>query len=206
MTRAHDLSRREALRLLGVSGFGLALAACASAASESRRAATPGATAAPSGPPRAEVAKVTIALPVQTPHLVERDGLATIVIRLAEEIPAFQNWALVTLAGTREWVEQNPGVVERVCRAMARGCNMLLNDPPASKAALKPVFSDIDPSVVDLGLDSSQGAFNQDARMAEEMWRHAAELFIYARVMETVPPLAEGVLWTNKYLTNRPKA
>jgi NitT/TauT family transport system substrate-binding protein len=143
---------------------------------------------------------------VPTPQLAEREGLAIVMLRAADEIPAFRNWMSISLAGQREWIDSNSDVVERVCRALARACNLLLNDLSTSKQILKAVFSETDPSVVELGLDSLKSGYNPDARMTEQMWHNAADLFMFAGAMESAPPLAEGALWTNKYLTDVPKA
>ncbi len=140
------------------------------------------------------------------PEMAEREGLATIFLRLADEVPVFKNWAAGTLAGQRQWIESNADVTQRVCRAIGRACNLLTSDWQASSAALKSAFSETEPELVELAIGSMKGAFSADARMTEEQWSNAAEVFRFAGVMDTVPPLAEGTFWTNRYLAGGPRA
>lgn len=65
-------------------------------------------------------------------ELAEHEEFGELFMYLAD-VPVFRNSIWITLAGKKDWIEVISKVSRRVCRAIARGGNLFVNDrPPAS--------------------------------------------------------------------------
>lgn len=138
------------------------------------------------------------------PEQIEQGGSGSIYIRFYREIPALQEFMFTNLMGKKDWVEQNGGVVERVCRAVGRANNVMRNDPAAVEATLKEVLPGTSPEVAKAAIEAVRMTFAADGRMTEAMWKNVGDVLLASAAIKVVAPTAEGGIWTNKYIVNVP--
>ncbi|WP_123028740.1 ABC transporter substrate-binding protein [Mycolicibacterium stellerae] len=67
-----------------------------------------------------------------------------------------------TLQATKEWIDANPEVAEKLVRAVTRANNTLREDPDTALPALQELFRDLDPQLVSEIYSASRSHFSSD--------------------------------------------
>jgi NitT/TauT family transport system substrate-binding protein len=80
-----------------------------------------------------------------------------------------------TLQATKEWIDANPGVAQKLVRAVTRANNTLREDPKTALPALQQMFTELDPQLVSKIYEASQAHFNSEISAAT----YAAAMEIY---------------------------
>jgi NitT/TauT family transport system substrate-binding protein len=91
-----------------------------------------------------------------------------------------------TLQATKEWIDANPEVAEKLVRAVTRANNTLREDPKTALPALQKMFTELDPELVADIYQASQQHFNSEISPAT----YAAAMDIYHKtglIKENVP-------------------
>jgi NitT/TauT family transport system substrate-binding protein len=133
-------------------------------------------------------------------EITEAEGYGALYISLAKDVPVFQDFVDIVVTTTNDFAEKNPEAVRRVARTIGRANNLLQSDPKAATSALKQAFPKVDPAVMDKAVANVRLAFRRDALMNESMWKNTVEVLHASGMLKSRPSVAEGVLWTNKFL------
>jgi len=133
-------------------------------------------------------------------EVAEAEGFAAVYVNMATDDPFFENLVFTVLSATTDYTERNSEAVRRAVWAIGRANNLIRTDFPAAATVLKEAMPDIGPGVIDLALANVQTAYARDAAMNEEMWRNAVEVLVATGTLTRQPPVAEGTIWTNRFV------
>lgn len=139
-------------------------------------------------------------LSAPNPEKGEKEGFGVILIRnSAGDVPIFRQFMHTSLSVRREYARANPEAVRRTTRAIARGINLILDQPEEAKRALLRDFK-VEPDLLSRSMDNLAPAYRRNGRMDEETWRKTIEVFVQGGVISKPLDPREGVFWTNEYL------
>ena len=135
------------------------------------------------------------------PQLVEADGAGKILISASMgDVPGLDNFPYEVINVRKEFAEQNPEVVRAVARALARANNLILDDRETAMEALQKHFSNVEPDILSVSLDSVAAAVPRDGLMNEDGWKNAVSVHLGAGMITKELDTTEGVFWTNEFL------
>lgn len=134
------------------------------------------------------------------PEKAEKEGFGVILIRnSAGDVPIFRQFMHTSMSVRREHARANPEAVRRTTRAIARGINLILDQPEEAKRALQRDFK-VEPDLLSRSVDNLAPAYRRNGRMDEETWRKTMEVFVQGGVISRPLEVREGFFWTNEYL------
>ena len=130
----------------------------------------------------------------------ELEGWGLTYLRLGHEIEIFKDYPHESVHGMENYVKTNPESTRALLRAMARGNNLILDNPAESDDLLVKQFPKISPSVLKAVMSRSRSAFRRDLRATKSGWDNMQKVFVAVGLLKTELNTTEGEFWTNQYL------
>jgi NitT/TauT family transport system substrate-binding protein len=130
----------------------------------------------------------------------ELEGWGLTYLRLGHEIEIFKDYPHESVHGMENYVKANPDSTRALLRAMARGNNLILDNPAESDDLLVKQFPKISPSVLKTVMSRSRSAFRRDLRATKSGWDNMQKVFVAVGLLKTDLNTTEGEFWTNQYL------
>ena len=130
----------------------------------------------------------------------ELEGWGLTYLRLGHEIDIFKDYPHESVHGLENYVKANPDTTRALLRAMARGNNLILDNPAESDDLLVKQFPKIDASVLKTVMSRSRSAFRRNLRATKSGWDNMQKVFVAVGLLKTELNTAEGEFWTNQYL------
>lgn len=142
----------------------------------------------------------------------EAIGKGYVLIPLGRgEVPELTDYPYEVLLARPDFVEQNPKLATAVARAISRGGALFHTNPQAAKAALRAHrFSNpksLKDTVFELSYEMVKDAMPKWGDMTKEGWQKVINFSSGAGIIKDpakAPSPVEGLLWTNKFVGNRP--
>jgi ABC-type nitrate/sulfonate/bicarbonate transport system substrate-binding protein len=94
----------------------------------------------------------------------------------------------------------NIDTTRSLLRAIARGNNLILDNPAESDDLLVKQFPKISASVLKTVMSHSRSAFRRNLRATKSGWDNMQKVFVAVGLLKTELNTAEGEFWTNQYL------
>lgn len=130
----------------------------------------------------------------------ELEGWGKTFLRLSHDVPLFQRYPHEALVVLADYAKKNPDLVRAMARALARGNNLIMDQPTAANQALAKALPELKPDVLDPVMALAKGLFGRNMRMDQKMWSNAEEVLRGAGIVKANVDISEGKLWTNQYL------
>ena len=130
----------------------------------------------------------------------ELEGWGMTYLRLGHEIEIFKDYPHESVHGVENYVKANPDSTRALLRAIARGNNLILDNPTESDDLLVKQFPKIDASVLKTVMSRSRSAFRRNLRATKSGWDNMQKVFVAVGLLKTELNTTEGEFWTNQYL------
>ena len=130
----------------------------------------------------------------------ELEGWGYTFIRLGHEIETFKDYPHESVHALEPYIKANPDATRALLRAMARGNNLIIENPSESDEILIKQFPKISPSVLKTVMNNSRSMFRRNMRMTKSGWDNMQKVFLSAGLLKAEMNTAEGEFWTNQYL------
>ena len=130
----------------------------------------------------------------------ELEGWGYTFIRLGNEIEIFKDYPHESVHALDNYVKANPDATRALLRAMARGNNLIIDNPGESDEILVKQFPKITPSVLKTVMSHSRSTFRRNLRMTKSGWDNMHKVFVAVGLLKSELNTAEGEFWTNQYL------
>ena len=130
----------------------------------------------------------------------ELEGWGYTFIRLGHEIETFKDYPHESVHALDTYIKANPDTTRALLRAMARGNNLIIDNPGESDEILIKQFPKISPSVLKTVMNNSRSMFRRNMRMTKSGWDNMQKVFVSAGLLKSELNTAEGEFWTNQYL------
>ena len=138
--------------------------------------------------------------PPPVPQQVALRGGGIILIKSSiGEVPGLANFYFAVLTMRSDFVAQNPGAVRSYDRALQQAYAWIVTHREGALKSVEQRLINIDAATVALGYDTVFPTFSPDGRFTPEYVASTLDIFKQAGVLDTIPSLAEGGLWTNRY-------
>jgi len=130
----------------------------------------------------------------------ELEGWGVTFIRLGHEIEIFKDYPHESVHALDHYIKANPDATRALVRAIARGNNLIIDNPAESDELLVKQFPKIAPSVLKTVMGRSRSAFRRNMRMTKSGWDNMHKVFTAVGLLKSELNTAEGEIWTNQYL------
>jgi NitT/TauT family transport system substrate-binding protein len=130
----------------------------------------------------------------------ELEGWGVTYLRIGQEIDVFKDYPHESVHAMETYVKSNPEPVKALLRALARGNNLILDNPAESDEILVKHFPKIAPAVLKTVMGRSRATFRRNLRMTQSGWDNMKTVFVAAGLLKSDLSTAEGEFWTNRYL------
>ena len=130
----------------------------------------------------------------------ELEGWGLTFIRLGHEIEIFKDYPHESVHALDNYIKANPDATRALLRAIARGNNLLIDNPAESDELLVKQFPKIAPSVLKTVMSHSRSTFRRNLRMTKSGWDNMHKVFVAVGLLKAELNTAEGEFWTNQYL------
>jgi len=144
----------------------------------------------------------TYLLSPPSPEQLEREGIGSIIIKSsAGDVPELDDVPFGAFAVTKEYADKNPDIVSSYVRAIKKAIAWGNANRDEGIAITQQYFADTPADIIALSWDallpaiSGEGVFNESGNQRY--------LQLYADVGQLqggMPPIQDGVLWTNKFV------
>lgn len=133
-------------------------------------------------------------------ELTEQQGYGTLLINLANDVPAFRDYAFTVVITTREIAEKNADLVRRMARVVGRGNSLVHSDFALAVQVAQESHAAVDPAAVALAMRRIKDGSPNGAAMTQSMWKNVVDSMRTTGAIARDPPTEDGVMWTNRYL------
>ncbi|HEY7163360.1 MAG TPA: ABC transporter substrate-binding protein [Candidatus Binatia bacterium] len=130
----------------------------------------------------------------------ELEGWGYTFIRLGHEIEIFKDYPHESVHALDTYIKANPEATRALLRAMARGNNLIIDNPSEADEILIKQFPKISPSVLKTVMNNSRSMFRRNMRMTQSGWDNMQKVFLSVGLLKSAMNTAEGEFWTNQYL------
>jgi NitT/TauT family transport system substrate-binding protein len=130
----------------------------------------------------------------------ELEGWGLTFIRLGHEIEIFKDYPHESVHALDNYIKANPEATRALLRAIARGNNLIIDNPAESDELLVKQFPKIAPSVLKTVMSHSRSTFRRNMRMTKSGWDNMHKVFVAVGLLKSELNTAEGEVWTNQYL------
>ena len=130
----------------------------------------------------------------------ELEGWGYTFIRLGNEIEIFKDYPHESVHALDSYIKANQNSTRALLRAIARGNNLIIDNPAESDDLLIKQFPKIDPSVLKTVMSHSRSTFRRNLRMTKSGWDNMHKVFVAVGLLKSELNTAEGEFWTNQYL------
>jgi NitT/TauT family transport system substrate-binding protein len=130
----------------------------------------------------------------------ELEGWGYTFIRLGNEIEIFKDYPHESVHALDSYIKANPDTTRALLRAIARGNNLIIDNPAESDDLLVKQFPKINPSVLKTVMSHSRSTFRRNLRMTKSGWDNMNKVFVAVGLLKSELNTVEGEFWTNQYL------
>jgi NitT/TauT family transport system substrate-binding protein len=130
----------------------------------------------------------------------ELEGWGLTFIRLGHEIEIFKDYPHESVHALDSYIKENPAATRALLRAIARGNNLIIDNPGESDDLLVKQFPKISPAVLKTVMSHSRSTFRRNMRMTKSGWDNLQKVFVAVGLLKSDLNTAEGEFWTNQYL------
>ena len=130
----------------------------------------------------------------------ELEGWGYTFIRLGNEIDIFKDYPHESVHALDSYIKANPNATRALLRAIARGNNLIIDNPAESDDLLVKQFPKIDPSVLKTVMSHSRSTFRRNLRMTKSGWDNMNKVFVAVGLLKSDMNTTEGEFWSNQYL------
>jgi NitT/TauT family transport system substrate-binding protein len=130
----------------------------------------------------------------------ELEGWGLTFIRLGHEIEIFKDYPHESVHALDNYIRANSDTTRALLRAIARGNNLIIDNPAESDDLLVKQFPKIAPSVLKTVMSHSRSTFRRNMRMTKSGWDNMHKVFVAVGLLKSELNTAEGEFWTNQYL------
>ncbi|HEY1234030.1 MAG TPA: ABC transporter substrate-binding protein [Candidatus Binatia bacterium] len=130
----------------------------------------------------------------------ELEGWGYTFIRLGSEIELFKDYPHESVHALDSYIKANPNATRALLRAIARGNNLIIDNPAESDDLLIKQFPKIDPSVLKTVMSHSRSTFRRNLRMTKSGWDNMHKVFVAVGLLKSELNTTEGEFWSNQYL------
>ena len=130
----------------------------------------------------------------------ELEGWGYTLIRLGSEIEIFKDYPHESVHALDTYIKAHPDYTRSLLRAIARGNNLIIDNPAESDDLLVKQFPKIDPSVLKTVMSHSRSTFRRNLRMTKSGWDNMNKVFVAVGLLKSELNTAEGEFWTNQFL------
>ena len=142
-------------------------------------------------------------LSAPAPYILENDKSGTILIKnsAGEGPDELKNFAFESIATRKSYAENNPEIVIAFTRSLNQAYQWLIENRAEALEALKVYFPETDMGTLSLSVDSLIPAIMPGGTLSAEAIQNQLDVWVSFGYVESSPSSAEGVLWTNKYIS-----
>jgi ABC-type nitrate/sulfonate/bicarbonate transport system substrate-binding protein len=119
---------------------------------------------------------------------------------LGNEIEIFKDYPHESVHALDSYIKANPDATRALLRAIARGNNLIIDNPAESDELLVKQFPKITPAVLKTVMSRSRSTFRRNLRMTKSGWDNMHKVFVAVGLLKSELNTAEGEFWTNQYL------
>ena len=130
----------------------------------------------------------------------ELEGWGYTLIRLGSEIEIFKDYPHESIHALDTYIKANPDATRALLRAIARGNNLIIDNPAESDDLLIKQFPKIAPTVLKSVMGHSRSTFRRNLRMTKSGWDNMHKVFVATGLLKSELSTAEGGFWSNQYL------
>jgi len=130
----------------------------------------------------------------------ELEGWGLTFIRLGHEIEIFKDYPHESVHALDSYIKANPDTTRALMRAIARGNNLIIDNPAESDNILVKQFPKISPSVLKTVMNHSRSTFRRNMKMTKSGWDNMQKVFVAVGLLKADLNTTEGEFWTNQYL------
>jgi len=139
-------------------------------------------------------------LSAPTPYVAEQDGYGVVIVKAsAGDVPELDGIVYTGIAVHNVYANQNPEVLRRWVRAVARGYRLMRTDPAAAVTHLRKYVAR-DPALLARVLPEIIPGLSEDGRMSEPLVQKTLDFLFGIGEIRSKPSAKEGILWTNRFL------
>jgi NitT/TauT family transport system substrate-binding protein len=130
----------------------------------------------------------------------ELEGWGLTLIRLGHEIDIFKDYPHESVHALDTYIKANPDTTRALLRAIARGNNLIIDNPAESDELLVKQFPKISPSVLKTVMSHSRSTFRRNLRMTKSGWDNMHKVYVAVGLLKSELNTTEGEIWSNQYL------
>lgn len=130
----------------------------------------------------------------------ELEGWGYTFIRLGHEIEIFKDYPHESVHALDSYIKANPDATRGLVRAIARGNNLIIDNPAESDEILVKQFPKISPTVLKTVMSHSRSTFRRNLKMTKSGWDNMQKVFVAVGLLKAELNTNEGEFWTNQYL------
>jgi len=130
----------------------------------------------------------------------ELEGWGVTLIRLGHEIDIFKDYPHESVHGLEGYIKANVDTTRALLRAIARGNNLIIDNPSESDDILVKQFPKIGPAVLKTVMARSRATFRRNLRATKSGWDNMHKVMASVGLLKSELNTAEGEIWTNQYL------
>jgi ABC-type nitrate/sulfonate/bicarbonate transport system substrate-binding protein len=130
----------------------------------------------------------------------ELEGWGVTFIRLGHEIETFKDYPHESVHALENYIKANPDTTRALMRAIARGNNLIIDNPAESDELLVRQFPKISPTVLKTVMAHSRSTFRRNLRMTKSGWDNMHNVFVSVGLLKSNLNTTEGGFWSNQYL------
>jgi NitT/TauT family transport system substrate-binding protein len=130
----------------------------------------------------------------------ELEGWGVTFIRLGHEIETFKDYPHESVHGLDGYIKANSDTTRALLRAIARGNNLIIDNPTESDELLVKQFPKISSTVLKTVMAHSRATFRRNLRSTRSGWDNMHKVFVSTGLLKSELNMAEGEIWTNQYL------
>lgn len=130
----------------------------------------------------------------------ELEGWGVTFIRLGHEIEIFKDYPHESVHGLDGYIKANPEATRALLRAIARGNNLIIDNPAESDELLVKQFPKISPTVLKTVMARSRATFRRNLRMTKSGWDNMHKVMAAVGLLKAELNTNEGEIWSNQYL------
>lgn len=139
----------------------------------------------------------TLSSPTTNSAIVNNDAFMLFNM-VAGDYEPLRDFLYICLISQQSWLEKNPEIATAVVRAVARGEQLLAENPEEAREAVRTFFAKTDPAVFDAAFDANLPAYPKTPRISAAGMERNLD-FIEAATGER-PQIAIEDAYTNKFV------
>lgn len=130
----------------------------------------------------------------------ELEGWGATFIRLGHEIEIFKDYPHESVHGLESYIKANPDATRALMRAIARGNNLIIDNPAEADELLVKQFPKVAPTVLKTVMARSRSTFRRNLRMTKSGWDNMHKVMAAVGLLKSELNTNEGEIWSNQFL------